>query len=109
MANSRIHLLENVHSPPGTADYSARPAHIEPRVDGQVRGELRNLVGLKGCMLLTIKDVMHLTGLGRTSVYAELKGPLSSVRVGRRRLVPAEALEQWRASLKPVHDRLDAA
>ena len=54
------------------------------------------------CMLLTIKDVMHLTGLGRTTVYEELAGPLKSVRVGRRRLVPAEELKAWRAGLKPA-------
>lgn len=64
-------------------------------------GIKRDLTDLKGCMLLTIKDVMHITGLGRTRIYEELAGPLKSVRVGRRRLIPAESLEEWRAGLQP--------
>ena len=62
-------------------------------------GIKRDLASLKGCMLLTIKDVMHLTGLGRTRLFEELASSLRSVRVGRRRLIPVEALEEWLAKL----------
>lgn len=70
-------------------------------------GLVRDLSNLKSCMLITIQEVMQLTGLGRTRIYQELAGPLQSVRVGRRRLVPAEALEAWRAGLRPGHGRSD--
>ena len=49
-----------------------------------------------GPLLLSVDDVCALTGLGRTSIYGELRaGRLASVKVGRRRLVPRAALDAW--------------
>ncbi len=46
--------------------------------------------------LLSVREVCALTGLGRTSLYQELRsGRLRSLRIGGRRLVPADALEAW--------------
>lgn len=56
--------------------------------------------------LYGINDVMEATGLGRTTVFALIKdGKLRSVKVGRRRLVPAAALNEFIAGL----DAQDAA
>ncbi|MGO1827045.1 helix-turn-helix domain-containing protein [uncultured Corynebacterium sp.] len=56
--------------------------------------------------LYGINDVMEATGLGRTTVFALIKdGKLRSVKVGRRRLVPAAALDEFIAGL----DAQDAA
>jgi excisionase family DNA binding protein len=97
---ARSELLNSVHSPPdlGTLQTVQEAKAVFPAVGGQKGG--RDLTDLKGCMLLTIKDVRDLTGLGKTKIYRELAGPLASVRVGRRRLVPAEALKAWLASLR---------
>lgn len=46
--------------------------------------------------LLSVTQVCVGTGLGRTKVYDEMRsGRLRSVKVGRRRLVPAVALDEW--------------
>lgn len=56
--------------------------------------------------LYGINDVMEATGLGRTTVFGLIKdGKLRSVKVGRRRLVPAAALDEFIAGL----DAQDAA
>lgn len=47
---------------------------------------------LKTC--LSIEDTALQLGIGRTSVYALIKsGQLGSVKLGRRRVVPATAIE----------------
>jgi len=46
--------------------------------------------------LLSIPDFLATTGLGRTKAYALIAdGELETVRVGRRRLIPAQALDAW--------------
>ena len=51
--------------------------------------------------LFTIPEFMATTGLGRTTTYGLIgSGELETVTVGRRRLVPAEALQAWVASLR---------
>lgn len=46
--------------------------------------------------LLSIADACATLGLGRTLLYAELSaGRLSSVKVGRRRLIPAYAITEY--------------
>ena len=45
---------------------------------------------------LTINEVCAVSGVGRTTVYAELKaGRLKSVKCGRRTLIPVDALRAW--------------
>jgi len=46
--------------------------------------------------LLSIDEAAALLGLGRTATYGELQaGRLRSVKVGRRRLVPAAAISAY--------------
>jgi len=52
-------------------------------------------------MMLSISEVMEVTGLHRTMIFEELsRGRLRSVRVGRRRLVPRDELERYVEMLK---------
>ena len=47
-------------------------------------------------VLLSVPDFMAATGVGRTKVYELIgSGELETVTVGRRRMVPAQALEDW--------------
>jgi hypothetical protein len=87
----------------GAPTGSGSVAEGQPHVLG------RDLTELDGCVLLSIQKVMRATGLGRTRIYSELKGALASVRVGRRRLIPVEALRAWLANLQPGRGRFDAA
>ena len=46
--------------------------------------------------LLGIPDVQAATGLGRSKIYELMtSGHLKSIKIGRRRLVPAESLSSW--------------
>jgi excisionase family DNA binding protein len=48
----------------------------------------------------TITEAMAATGLGRTSIFKELKeGRLKAVKAGRRTLIPAGAISAWLDSL----------
>ncbi len=51
-------------------------------------------------LLITPERAAQLLGVGRTFVYTELlaKGRLESLKLGRRRLIPREALEAFIAS-----------
>ena len=50
--------------------------------------------------LLAIKQAIFELGIGRTAIYELIKdGKLKTVVIGRRRLVPAEAIEEFIASL----------
>ena len=52
-------------------------------------------------VLLSIPEVMTATSLGRTKLYEILgNGALESVTIGRRRMVPAAALDDWVAELR---------
>jgi excisionase family DNA binding protein len=47
-------------------------------------------------VLYSVEDVIARTSLGRSKIYELLaSGELGSVKVGRRRLVPARALEEF--------------
>ncbi len=49
--------------------------------------------------LLSVAQTAEITGLGRTRLYAELDaGRLRSLKVGRRRLVPAGAIGEYVAA-----------
>lgn len=46
--------------------------------------------------LLSVAEAAAALGIGRSAAYAELSvGRLASVKVGRRRLVPAAAIERY--------------
>jgi excisionase family DNA binding protein len=50
--------------------------------------------------LLAIKQVIYELGIGRTAVYELIKdGKLRTVTIGRRRLVPLAAMDEFIASL----------
>ncbi len=47
-------------------------------------------------MLKSVSEVCEWTGLGRTRLYEEMNsGRLRSVKIGRRRLIPEQALADW--------------
>lgn len=51
-------------------------------------------------VLLSIPEAARRLSLGRSTLYVELSsGRLQSVHVGRRRLIPAAALDSWLANL----------
>ena len=51
--------------------------------------------------LFGISEVQASTGLGRTQIYELIgSGELPSVKIGRRRMVKADDLQQWVASLE---------
>ena len=52
-------------------------------------------------LLLTVAETCHLTSLGRSSLYSLiLSGALPSVKCGKRRLIPREALDEFIARLR---------
>lgn len=51
-------------------------------------------------LLISIASVCHMTGLGRTTIYEEIRsGRLRSAKVGRRRVVASAWLEDWISQL----------
>jgi len=55
---------------------------------------------LDDARLLTVEEAARRLSLGRTTLYALLKdGQITSVRVGRLRRIPAEALDAYTARL----------
>ena len=59
-------------------------------------------------LLLSIPEVMEITGLGRSLIVEKLlRGEIASVKVGRRRLVPLTAIEDYVARL--VKDQIGDA
>ena len=49
----------------------------------------------------SIAEAVSVTGLGRTSLYAEIgAGRLLASKCGRRTLIPAAALDEWLKSLE---------
>ena len=52
--------------------------------------------------LLSIKQAAYQLGLGRTSIYELLAaGKLKSLKIGRRRCIPREAIDEFIAGLAP--------
>jgi len=50
--------------------------------------------------LLAIKQALYELGISRTAIYELIKsGKLKTVKIGRRRLVPVEAIEELVAEL----------
>jgi excisionase family DNA binding protein len=51
-------------------------------------------------LLIPVPQACAMLGVGRTTLYALIaEGRLPSVQLGRRRLVPREALERFASSL----------
>jgi excisionase family DNA binding protein len=51
--------------------------------------------------LFSIKEVVFELGISRTSLYELIKGgKLETIKIGRRRLVPTEAIERLIAGLE---------
>lgn len=56
--------------------------------------------------LYRVDEAAHLLGLGRTTLFAELKsGRLRSLKVGRSRLIPAECIDEFVELLKREAER----
>jgi len=54
------------------------------------------LAALQGKVTVSIEEVAHLLGLGRSAAYeAARRGELPTRRLGRRLLVPVPALLEW--------------
>jgi excisionase family DNA binding protein len=48
----------------------------------------------------TVPEVLRITGIGRTTLYAEISADrLRAVKLGRRTLILAEDLQRWLAAL----------
>lgn len=64
----------------------------------------QELVGMK---LFSIGEIIALTGLGRTTIYAEIAGGrLLAVKVGRRTLLPATPTSLQATSTSPMSSRI---
>ena len=64
-----------------------------------VRTETERVLSIQP-MLYGVKDAATATSLGRTKIYELMdSGELPSVKVGTRRLIPREALEEFAARL----------
>jgi excisionase family DNA binding protein len=51
--------------------------------------------------LLSIKQAIYELGIGRTAIYELIEaGKLRTVKIGRRRLVPIESIEEFVAVLR---------
>lgn len=56
------------------------------------------------------EEVAKLTGLGRTTVFEEIRtGALESVKVGRARLITTGALDRWLSARTGAASTPDAA
>jgi len=52
-------------------------------------------------LAVSVAEAAKIVGLGRTKVYAAIAdGTLPTVKIGRRRLVRIEALNQWLKDLE---------
>lgn len=55
-------------------------------------------------IMYSVSEVQEMTGLGRSTVWAEVyAGRLATVRIGKRRLITSAALSEWVASLSAEH------
>lgn len=60
--------------------------------------------------LYDIDGVLDVTNLGRTTIFALIRdGKLRSVKIGRRRMIPAAALDEFIAGLETAAPDEDVA
>jgi excisionase family DNA binding protein len=88
-----------------TADHEAATDALAAAILAAVRAEaVSNDAGPE--RLLSIDQAAVLGGVGRTSIYAAIgANRLRSVKVGRRRLVPASAIAELAAAEQPARSR----
>lgn len=73
-------------------------AELVDALRAEVRADATPVTGAPD-RLLSIDDVAGLLGIGRSAVYGELgAGRLRSIKVGRRRLVPGQAIAEFVAA-----------
>jgi excisionase family DNA binding protein len=61
-------------------------------------------------MLLKVPEAVEVSGIGRSTLYELMRsGQLESVKVGRSRLIPVEALTDFVARLRAGEGSPDAA
>jgi excisionase family DNA binding protein len=59
----------------------------------------------EGKLLLTVDEAAHRLGIGRSHTYVYvLKGELPSVKIGRSRRVPVQALQEFIERLRDESD-----
>lgn len=69
-------------------------AELAEAIRAEVRAELASTAAPE--RLLSVDEAADALGLGRTIVYSEIQaGRLTSVKVGRRRLVPSSAVTDY--------------
>lgn len=77
-----------------TARLDAALAELAAAIRDEVRAELADRTDGPP-ELLSIRAASARTGIGRTSMYAAIgRGQVRSIKVGRRRLIPADALAE---------------
>lgn len=70
-------------------------AELAEAIRAEVRAELAT-PGDAPDRLLSVDETAAMLGIGRTAAYGELQaGRLASVKVGRRRLIPAGAIRSY--------------
>ena len=99
MEFKRQHGLKRTHDPPSGEVSEPSQTDALQASTSPLAVNFQDKQAAFGCRLLSIPQVTKITGLGRTGVYEQLASSLRSVRVGRRRLIPVEALEEWLAKL----------
>jgi excisionase family DNA binding protein len=78
-----------------SARLDAALAELASAIRAEVRAELDTVARSPG-RLLSIDEAAATLGLGRSLLYAEIAaGRIRSVKVGRRRLIPAGAIAEF--------------
>lgn len=79
------------------ADVTERQS-ITERGDVQVIQEMQDLLAMRN---VRVKEAMPILGVGLATVYELMdSGALKSVRIGRSRRIPLDALREYMASLR---------
>lgn len=61
---------------------------------------LKQSISLSEKAVYSVEESMALLGLSRQTIYNEINnGRLLSFKVGNRRLIPSEAISEWKTSL----------
>lgn len=69
--------------------------------EGEVMFKMMEVYKMENKLVLTIKDVMQLTGLARNSVTKLIKtGQIRSIQAGKRILIPQQAFSDFLDSAK---------
>jgi excisionase family DNA binding protein len=70
-------------------------AELAEAIRAEIRAEAAPFPGAPD-LLLSVADAARLLGIGRSRLYAEIgRGDLRTIKVGRRRLIPASSVEKF--------------